>query len=176
MSMQCLHPKFGINMSMQCIFKNLDRHPKSLVRLCICPPGPVHCMMSRTSVQQSEYECLAVIRILQTRSQTTPCLFGRLEDGSWLCGRCISSPQPNTHQLHDPSKSLHTHRVCSCTCCTPCYGLEDGTCQQLLDQAVFLHLESSKLPSCWMTAATKGQYSSTIDYHEVVKPLGGVLN
>ncbi len=29
--------------------------------------------------------------------------------------------------------TLHTYRVCSCTCCTPCYGLEDGTRQWLLD-------------------------------------------
>ncbi len=33
---------------------------------------------------------------------------------------------------------------------------------------------SAQRPSCWMTAATKG--SSTIDYREVVKPLGGVLD
>ncbi len=48
--------------------------------------------------------------------------------------------------------------------CMPCYKLEDGTRQWLRNQAMFLHLESGKPPSCRMTAATKSWYGSMIDY------------
>ncbi len=57
-------------------------------------------------------------------------MLGRLEDGSWFTWMMHQFTLAKHTLVHD---SLYTYRVCSWTRCMLCYGLEDGTCQWLLD-------------------------------------------